>query len=418
MSNIYSGMTQKQKDNERKYLTNLQSSGSSGEKAWATSQLKQLDSASSSSSSSNKKSSSSSKSSSNRYQTTVTESDGSTSSGYIENGRSYYDDGREINAGASVVDSTGKTWTKGGTSGNTNNSTVEMINAAIKANNASGNDYKVDYGDLDTESVETNPYQDAYIKALQSKYDALNEQIAEKNRIAVEQGTNRLEAQKQNIKQSAEDSARQAYIMQMQAKKALPQQLASQGASGGTTETANLGLETTYQNNVNEINRTKVNAIQDIDNAIIDLKNTGDLSTVEQVLANNQAALDSYMAMFDKGVSYNQWANQYNANRADATYDREYQERAYADAMKQQAFENEMIQKEYESEQKQYQNTLNQKQQQLSNEQKERLTSIFDTAFAMLKAEDYTTDDVMKYILGQSISEQEQYEMMQSLGLL
>ena len=175
MANIYSGMTQKQKDNERKYLTNLQNSGNSGEKAWATSQLKQLDSASSSSNSS---------SSSNRYKTTVTEKDGSTSSGYIEDGRSYYDDGREINAGASVVDSTGKTWTKGG---NVGNSTVDMINAAIQKNT---------YGDLNTERVEKNPYEDAYIKSLQSKYDALNEQIAERNRLAVEQGTNRLNAQK------------------------------------------------------------------------------------------------------------------------------------------------------------------------------------------------------------------------------
>ena len=326
MANIYSGMTQKQKDNERKYLTNLQNSGNSGEKAWATSQLKQLDSASSSSNSS---------SSSNRYKTTVTEKDGSTSSGYIEDGRSYYDDGREINAGASVVDSTGKTWTKGG---NVGNSTVDMINAAIQKNT---------YGDLNTERVEKNPYEDAYIKSLQSKYDALNEQIAERNRLAVEQGTNRLNAQKQNINQAAEDNARQAYIMQMQAQKALPQQLASQGATGGTTETANLGLQTTYENNVNSINQNKANAIQEIDNAIVDLKNTGDLSTVEQVLANNQAALDAYMAMFDKGVGYNQWANEYNANRADATYDQNYQERAYADALKQQQFQNALATQEY-----------------------------------------------------------------------
>ena len=60
------------------------------------------------------KSSGSSGGSSSKYYTTVTESNGNKSSGYIENGKSYYDDGREINRGASVVDSTGKTWVKGG----------------------------------------------------------------------------------------------------------------------------------------------------------------------------------------------------------------------------------------------------------------------------------------------------------------
>lgn len=72
-TNIYSNMTSAQKENERKYLTNLQNSGNAGEKEWASTQLKQLNSTSSSSSSSsnksssNKSSSSSNKSSSSSY---------------------------------------------------------------------------------------------------------------------------------------------------------------------------------------------------------------------------------------------------------------------------------------------------------------------------------------------------------------
>ena len=53
-------------------------------------------------------------SSSGKYYTTVTESDGSKSDGYIKDGVSYYTNGNPINTGASVTDSTGKTWTKGG----------------------------------------------------------------------------------------------------------------------------------------------------------------------------------------------------------------------------------------------------------------------------------------------------------------
>lgn len=356
-----------------------------------------------------------------KYKTTITEKDGTKSSGYIENGRSYYDNGKEINAGASVTDAQGKTWTKGGTTSTTNNkqSEIDMISAAIKANNSSsgGSSYKPSYGAIG-DNIQTNPYEDE-IDRIREAYERQQNQIREQNRIAVEQGTNRLNAQKANINQAAEDNARQAYIMHMQAKKALPQQLVNQGATGGMTETANLGLQTTYQNNLNDINRNKINAIQEIDNAIVDLKNTGNLATVEQVLANNQAALDSYMSLLDKGVAYNQWANQYNSNRADNAYTQAYKEREYADMLKQQALQNEMWQKEYDAEQKKYKDTLNQKNQQLANEQKTILNNISDTAFAMHKSEEYTPQDVIAYITGQSaLTDQQQYDILKSLGLI
>ena len=376
MANIYSNMTQKEKDNERTYLTNLQNSGNAGEKAWATSQLSQLNSASTPS-----------------YNQTW------------ESGGRTYVGGVDVGAAGTKVDTS---------------NTSTMINSAIKSNNSgSGSSgYKQNYGDLSTEEVGYNPYEDAYKEAM-NRYNELNDQIKEQNRLAVEQGTNRLNAQKDTINKAAEDNARQAYIMQMQAKKALPQQLAGQGATGGTTDTANLGIQTTYQNNMNDINKNKVNAIQEIDNAIADLKTTGDLAAVEQVLANNQQALETYKAMLDKGVAYNQWANQYNANRVDTAADREYQERAYQDALKQQALENEMWQKEYSSEQKKYQDTLNQKNQQLSNERKQQLTNVFDTAFAMYKAEEYTPEDVKAYVLSNvALTDEEQYEILKNLGLL
>lgn len=192
-----------------------------------------------------------------------------------------------------------------------------------------------------------NPYEAelAELRAYKERQEAL---IKEQNRLAVEQGVNRLEAQKSGINQNAEDNARQAYIMHMQAKKALPQQLASQGITGGATETANLGLQTAYQNNVNTINQNRANALQDIDNAIVELKNTGDLSTVEQVLANNQAALDAYMNNLDKQVGYNQWTQQFNAQQDAAQQDAaQRQQQAYYDYLEQQ---NKLIASEKEAE--------------------------------------------------------------------
>lgn len=291
-----------------------------------------------------------------KYKTTVTEKDGTQKSGYIENGRSYYDDGKEINAGASVVDSQGKTWTKGG---NTETKTTPSYNDTWEAN---GRAYVggVDVGPAGT-TVDTtnsagnintaigvnnsgggsssNPYEKYYRDAMDN-YGKLNEQAVEMNRLAVEQGVNRLEAQKQGVEQAAEDSAREAYIMQMQNERVLPQQLAYKGANGGQTETAKIGIQTNYENNVNNINRTKINAIQEIDNAIADLKTTGDLKTVEQVLANNKAALDTYMTLLDKGVGYNQWAMQYTADRIDKADANRYRDQAYRDSMELQQIQN------------------------------------------------------------------------------
>lgn len=278
-----------------------------------------------------------------KYYTTVTEKDGSSSIGYIKDGVSYYGNDTPINSGASVIDSTGKKWTKGDNS----------IDAYLSQNGVNANErYTPNYGDLSTEEVAYNPYEEAY-RESQKRYEELEAQIKEQNRLAVEQGTNRLNAQKSNINQSADENARQAYVQYMQSQKALPQQLASQGVSGGATETANLGLQTAYQNNVNAINQNKANRLQEIDNAIVELQNTGDLAMVEQVLANNQTALDAYMNTFDKGVGYNQWANQFNANRQDTVADQAYRDQVYADQMAQQQLENEWYERNYSDSKKQ-----------------------------------------------------------------
>lgn len=275
-----------------------------------------------------------SSSNSNRYNTTVTKKNGTTASGYIEDGKSYYSDGTRISAGDSVVDAQGKVWTMEGSSDPDAGLSINDYLAKYGVSNSTNTNKNI-YQSED----ETNPY-DAYAERLQKEYAKQQELIEEKNRLAVEQGVNRLNAQKTNINQSADDNARQAYVMYMQNKKALPQQLASQGVTGGATETANLGLSSNYENNVNSINQNRTNSLQEIDNAITDLQNSGDLSTVEQVIANNEAALNAYKEAFNQKQSYNQWATEFNANRNDTAWEQNYKEKAYADQMVQQELEN------------------------------------------------------------------------------
>lgn len=304
-------------------------------------------SSTSTSSSTQTKKATQSSSNSNRYNTTVTKKNGTTASGYIEDGKSYYSDGTRISVGDSVVDAQGKVWTMEGSSDPDAGLSINDYLAKYGVSNST-NTNKNTYQSED----ETNPY-DAYAERLQKEYAKQQELIEEKNRLAVEQGVNRLNAQKTNINQSADDNARQAYVMYMQNKKALPQQLASQGVTGGATETANLGLSSNYENNVNSINQNRTNSLQEIDNAITDLQNSGDLSTVEQVIANNEAALNAYKEAFAQKQSYNQWATEFNANRSDVADSINYRDKVYADQMAQQELENQWYKDTYSDSKKQ-----------------------------------------------------------------
>ena len=374
-----------------------------------------------------------------RYKTTITEKDGTKSSGYIENGRSYYDNGKEINVGASITDSSGKTWTKGGTTtstplynqtwesgGRTYVGGVDVGPAGTKVDTSNtAASYKQSYGDMG-DKIQTNPYEEAYREAERRRQE-MEEQIREQNRIAVEQGTNRLNAQKANINQAAEDNARQAYIMHMQAKKALPQQLVNQGATGGMTETANLGLQTTYQNNLNDINRNKINAIQEIDNAIVDLKNTGNLATVEQVLANNQAALDSYMAILDKGVAYNQWANQYNANQESNAYaDTLNKAKLMADmgdfsGLKALGYNTDELERQWKLNAANTQSLINQRYEddakKKADEQEKNYNNVYKEAKKMWETDNMTADKVDDWLAQQNITDAQYETILEELGI-
>ena len=78
-------------------------------------------------------------------------------------------------------------------------------------------------------NINNNPY-DSYIKGVEQRYSSLNNQIEDANQAAVKQGVNRLNNQIPGLNQGYDEAARQAYISSMQAKKALPQQLAAQGS--------------------------------------------------------------------------------------------------------------------------------------------------------------------------------------------
>lgn len=175
-----------------------------------------------------------------------------------------------------------------------------------------------------TQPIYNNPY-DSYIDDINDRYSAIDKKITDANKAAVQQSIGRLQNQIPGLNQGYDEAARQAYIMNMQSRKMLPQRLALQGATGGATETANLGLETSYQNNLSNINMQRQASLDDINNAITDIRNSGDFATAEQILQNNQSALSAYQNMINNSAGYQQWLANYQANRDDTKWGQNYQ---------------------------------------------------------------------------------------------
>lgn len=175
---------------------------------------------------------------------------------------------------------------------------------------------------------ESNPYYDMMDK-VQGRYDDFEDQIAAMNAASVKQGVNRLESQRSGINSTYEDSAKQAYINYLRQQYQMPETLAAQGINGGATETASLGLTNNYNTSLTSINNEKNKAITTLDNSIVDLKNTGDLQTAQQVLENSQAALNAYQSLMQSAISQDNWQKEFNYNTyrdsiSDSRYNQEY----------------------------------------------------------------------------------------------
>lgn len=148
---------------------------------------------------------------------------------------------------------------------------------------------------------------DAQLKALQEK-------------LAMQRGENNS---------YYDDIASQAYIAKRQAEAAMPQRLAAYGISGGGSESAQLGLDTSYQNNINANELARQKMMQQLD--------------YENILAQSQANSDK--------------ANIYAQAQKDA-YNAYLQQQQMQQQQDQWQWEKDRWQKEFELNRQQYENEL------------------------------------------------------------
>ncbi len=176
---------------------------------------------------------------------------------------------------------------------------------------------------LDNVPYVKSPY-DVYIGSLESQYqemlaDIRRQQDAEISRIESQYAAaiDELNRQRPQIEQRYEDTAQEAYIQNMLAKRDLPQQLAAQGMTGGLSESSQLALEAAYGNQANAARR-------DYDNNIYDLETQ--IGSVRSAQADAVAAAQSgYNDMLSSA------RNNYLSNLAQL----QLQKQLYADEQKQ-----------------------------------------------------------------------------------
>lgn len=140
----------------------------------------------------------------------------------------------------------------------------------------------------------------------------------------------KLELQKGENNSYYDDIAAQAYVAKRQAEAAMPQRLAAYGISGGGSESAQLGLDTSYQNNINANELARQSMLQQLDyqNILAQSQANSDKANIYA-----QAQKDAYNAFLQQ----QQWEQQQKQwdweqkswlmdyNRDNERYDKEWQ---------------------------------------------------------------------------------------------
>lgn len=150
-----------------------------------------------------------------------------------------------------------------------------------------------------------------YVGQSQEELQAAFDKIAAQQEAAI-QGqlamTNaQLQTAQQNSNSQYDDLARQAYINMRQSQNALPQQLAALGISGGGSETANLKLQTNYQNNLNTNEQQRAQMLQDFALQKLQAQTQANSDIANINASASQNALNAWLSEQANQNSWNQW---------------------------------------------------------------------------------------------------------------
>ena len=147
---------------------------------------------------------------------------------------------------------------------------------------------------------------------LQAAYNRIAELEAEAIRGQLAMTNAQLQAAQQNANSEYDNLAREAYINMRQSQNALPQQLAALGISGGGSETANLKLQTNYQNNLHTSEQQRAQMLQDfaLQKLQAQTQANSDIAGIQAGAAQN--AMNAWQNEQANQNSWNQWLANFN----------------------------------------------------------------------------------------------------------
>lgn len=174
-----------------------------------------------------------------------------------------------------------------------------------------------------------------------------------------------LDLQKSQNNSYYDDIARQAYIAMRQGQSAMPQRLAAYGISGGASETAELGLNVSYQNNLNDNELARQQMLQDLDyqNLMAQVQANSDKTNV--YAQAQKEAYDAYLQQQQLEQQQKQWEQE--------------QQQSFLEQQKFQWDQYEW-QKEFDLQRQQYENSL---RYQMGEDEWERRQYDIDLALKM-----------------------------------
>ncbi len=184
---------------------------------------------------------------------------------------------------------------------------------------------------------------------INAAYNNIAEQLAAQRNSYLQQTQAQINAAQDTASGEYDDLARQAYIARRQSEDALPQQLSALGISGGGSETANLQLQTNYQNNLQANEQARQQMLKDyaLQNLQAQLQASSDISGYYADAQQN--AMNAWQNEQANRNSWNQWAANYAQQQQQAQL---AQQQWLADyAMQQQMYQNELAQQAYAQEQ-------------------------------------------------------------------
>ncbi|MEA5055934.1 MAG: hypothetical protein VB047_00035 [Anaerotignum propionicum] len=197
-------------------------------------------------------------------------------------------------------------------------------------------------GDYYRPQTEQMGYSDQRISSELGGYESIANYLEQARNARLEQSLAQLEQEKSQSNLNFDEIARQAYIANRQSQMNLPQQLAAMGISGGASETAQLGLTTTYQNNLNSNEQARQRMVQQMANSALQARLQADSDIGGYYADAQQSALAAYQQQQAQQQAYDQWAQQFNYQQRQDSLDREWQQtqlnnsnKQYQDSLKQ-----------------------------------------------------------------------------------